>query len=186
MTRDAALSLVHEYTASESLRKHMLAVETCMKWYAEARGTDVELWGLAGLLHDFDYERYPNEHPLWGLEKLKDLGVDESVLGAIESHYPAKTGREPETDIEKYLFATDELSGLITAVTYVRPSKNIADVEVKSVMKKLKEPNFAAGVSREDVHRGCDLIDLPIEDHIENMLTAMKANSIELGLAGAP
>lgn len=184
MTREAALELVHKHTASDSLRRHMLAVETCMAWYATQLGEDAELWGLVGLLHDFDYEEHPNEHPLWGMQLLEESGVSSSVVRAIASHYPEKTGVQPESKLERYLFACDELSGFITAVTYVRPSKNIADVEVKSVLKKLKEPNFAAGVNRDDVRKGVELIGIPIEEHIANMISAMRGKATELGLAG--
>ena len=154
-----------------------------MRWYATMLSENVDQWGIAGLLHDFDYEQHPNEHPVWGLNLLQEMGVDESILGAIATHYPEKTGREPEKSIERYLYACDELSGLITAVTYVRPSKSILEVEVKSVLKKLKDLSFAAGVNRADVARGCELIGLPIEEHVNNLLIAMKADAIALGLA---
>lgn len=184
MTRADALALVQEHTPSDSLRRHMLGVETCMRWYASKLGEEVELWGLAGLLHDFDYEQHPDEHPLWGMELLETINADPRVIKAIASHYEAKTGVKPETPMERHLFACDELSGLITAVTYVRPSKNIADVEVKSVTKKLKEPSFAAGVSRDDVYRGAELIEVPIDQHITNMIEAMRGNAEALGLGG--
>lgn len=184
MTRDQALELVWQHTESDSLRRHMLTVETCLRWYADQLGEVIEEWGLAGLLHDFDYEKHPDEHPLWGMNLLETMDVSPEVIRAIASHYPAKTGVQPESKMERYLFACDELSGFITAVTYVRPSKNIADVEVKSVLKKLKEPNFAAGVNRDDVRQGTELIGLPIEEHIQNMLTAIKQNSLQLGLSG--
>lgn len=156
-----------------------------MRWYAASLGEDKERWGLAGLLHDFDYEQHPDEHPLWGMELLAGLGVDEGVVKAIASHYSAKTGVEPETLMERHLFACDELSGFVTAVTYVRPSKSIMEVEVKSVTKKLKTPAFAAGVSRDDVARGAELIGLPLEEHISNVIAAMQADAAALGLAGS-
>ncbi|MBS1715668.1 MAG: HD domain-containing protein [Armatimonadetes bacterium] len=184
MTREDAWHLVCEHTPSDSLRRHMLAVETCMRWYAERLGEDPDAWGLAGLLHDFDYEQHPDEHPLWGLRLLEDRGVDERILKAIASHYEAKTGVAPQTPMERHLFACDELAGLITAVTYVRPSKDIADVEVKSVRKKLKEPSFAAGVDRDDVVNGAERIGVELDIHIGNMLEAMKANAGPLGLGG--
>ena len=162
----------------------MLAVEACMRWYAEKLGEDQELWGLVGLLHDFDYEQHPDDHPLWGMDLLEKLGMDEVVIRAIASHYAAKTGVAPESRMEKHLFACDELSGFITAVTYVRPSKNIADVQVKSVTKKLKEHSFAAGVNRDDVVNGAEMIGLPLEEHIANMITAMSLAAAPLGLAG--
>lgn len=185
MTRDVALALMHEHTPSDSLRRHMLAVEACMRWYATKLDEDAELWGVTGLLHDFDYEQHPDEHPLWGMALLDEKGVDSRIVRAIASHYAAKTGVSPESAMERHLFACDELSGLITAVTYVRPSKNIADVEVKSVLKKFKEPSFAAGVNRDDVTNGAEMIGSPLDQHIANMLEAMKASATQLGLEGA-
>ena len=184
MTRKEAYEFMCSHTPSESLRRHMLAVESCVRWYARKLGEDVEEWGLAALLHDFDYELHPEEHPLWGIGVLEEIGVNPVVVRAIASHYAEKTGIEPETPLERHLFACDELSGFIAAVTYVRPSKNIADVEVKSVTKKLKEPNFAAGVKREDVVRGAELIGLPLDEHIANMIEAMREDSAALGLDG--
>lgn len=162
-----------------------MAVESCMRGYAQRLGEDVEQWGAAGLLHDFDYEQHPDEHPLWGMALLREQGWPEPVILAIASHYEAKTGVTPTTSIERYLFACDELSGLITAVTYVRPTKSVRDVEVKSVTKKFKEPSFAAGVNRDDVRRGAELIGLPLDQHIANCLAAMQADAEKLGLAGA-
>lgn len=182
MTRDEAFALVCEHTPSDALRRHMLAVECCVRWYARKLGEDEETWGLAGLLHDFDYEHHPEEHPLWGMGLLEQIGVNPVVVRAIASHYAEKTGIQPESLLERHLFACDELSGLITAVTYVRPSKDISDVEVKSVMKKFKEPNFAAGVNRDDVRAGAEMIGLTLEEHIANMLEAMKADKSALGL----
>ncbi|MBS1724028.1 MAG: HDIG domain-containing protein [Armatimonadetes bacterium] len=186
MTRDEAFELVCAHTPSDSLRRHMLAVETCLRWYARKLEEDEETWGLAGLLHDFDYEQHPDEHPLWGMRLLEQMGVDPVIVKAIASHYADKTGVRPETPLERHLFACDELAGLITAVTYVRPSKSILDVEVKSVTKKLREPSFAAGVNRDDVQQGAQMIGLELHEHIANMLEAMKANAAELGLQGNP
>jgi putative nucleotidyltransferase with HDIG domain len=184
MTREEAWSLVCEHTASESLRRHMQCVEACMRGYAGRLGEDEELWALAGLLHDFDYEAHPDEHPLWGLAVLEKLGIEEAVRRAIAAHYEAKTGVAPESAVERHLVACDEISGFVVAVTYVRPSKDVRDVEVKSVLKKLKEPAFAAGVSREDVLHGCDLIGLPLEEHVGNVLRFLQADAEALGLAG--
>ncbi len=183
-TRVDALELVKLHTKSDSLIRHMYGVETCMRWYANKLGEDVELWGITGLLHDFDYEAHPTEHPMWGIELLKGTSYPKSITRAIASHCPERTGVEPESLMEKYLFACDELSGLITAVTYVRPSKSIHDVEVKSVLKKLKEASFAAGVNRDDVAKGMELIGLTAEEHIGNMIQAMRENALELGLQG--
>jgi predicted hydrolase (HD superfamily) len=155
-----------------------------MRWYAAKLGENVELWGMVGLLHDFDYEAHPTEHPMWGIELLKGISYSEDVTRAIAAHCPERTGVEPTTPMEKYLFACDELSGFITAVTYVRPSKSIHDVEVKSVLKKLKEVSFAAGVNRDDVAKGIDLIGIPREEHIANMIQAMRENALVLGLQG--
>jgi predicted hydrolase (HD superfamily) len=183
-TRDDALALVKLHTKSDSLIRHMFGVETCMRWYAKKLGKDAELWGMVGLLHDFDYEAHPTEHPMWGIELLKGTSYSEEVTRAIAAHCPERTGIEPESMMERYLFACDELSGLISAVAYVRPSKSIHDVEVKSVLKKLKEVSFAAGVNREDVAKGIELIGLDRDEHIANMITAMRANAVELGLQG--
>jgi putative nucleotidyltransferase with HDIG domain len=182
MTREEALTLMKEHTPSESLQRHMLAVEACMRWHAAQTGEDVEAWGLAGLLHDFDYELHPEEHPLWGMALLESRGVDPAIVNAIAAHYPAKTGVEPESAMERTLFAVDELSGFLTAVAYVRPSRKIAEVEVKSVLKKLKTASFAAGVNRDDVARGAELMGLSLEDHIQRVLTAMKEEAESLGL----
>jgi putative nucleotidyltransferase with HDIG domain len=182
--RNEALALLYEHTPSESLRRHCLGVEACLRWYARHLGQDEESWGIAGLLHDFDYEQHPDEHPLWGMALMREQGYLEEIVRAVAAHYPAKTGVEPETPLERHLFACDELSGLITAVTYVRPSRSILEVEVKSVVKKLKTPSFAAGVNRDDVTHGAELIGLPIEEHIANCLKAMQERAEDLGLAG--
>ncbi len=181
MTRDEAYSLMLEHTPSESLRKHMLGVESCMKWYANYFGELPEPWQVAGILHDFDYELHPDEHPLWGIELLREKGVDEQIIQAIAAHYPPKTGVNPKTTIEKALFACDELSGFITACCYVRPER-ITGLTPKSVMKKLKTANFAAGVNRSDVQHGADLLNIELHQHIQNCIDAMTADAINLGL----
>jgi putative nucleotidyltransferase with HDIG domain len=184
MNRRDALALMHAHVASESLRRHMLGVEACMKAYARALGEDEEAWGVVGLLHDFDYELHPNDHPLWGVRLLKERQADPVLIQAIASHYEAKTGIAPTTPMEKHLFACDELSGFITACVYVRPSRSILDLESKSVIKKLKTPSFAAGVSREDVAKGAELIGKPLADHIDFCIGALKGEASVLGLIG--
>ena len=183
-TREDAWNLLCEHTPSEALRKHCMGVETCMRWYAAKLDEDVESWGIAGLLHDFDYEQHPEDHPLWGMKLLEEQGWSSEIIQAIGAHYTAKTGVEPTAQMDKHLFACDELSGFITAVTYVRPSKSVLEVKVKSVTKKLKTLNFAAGVNREDVANGAILIGVDINDHIANCIEAMQGNSEALGLKG--
>lgn len=155
-----------------------------MRWQAVRQGGDPDLWGLAGLLHDFDYELHPDEHPLWGMALLESRGVSAEVIRAISSHYPEKTGVNPESPMERSLFSVDELSGFVTACVYVRPSRSIKDLEVKSVTKKLKTAAFAAGVNREDVAKGADLMGMPLPELISQVIEAMKGQAEALGLAG--
>jgi putative nucleotidyltransferase with HDIG domain len=182
-SRDQAFALLSEYTRGDSLIKHALSVEAAMRFYAEMAGADADAWGVAGLRHDFDYERYPSleDHPFKGAEILRGLGYDEELIETILSHAD-HTGVPRTTPMRKTLFAVDELCGFVTAVTLVRPSKQIAEVEPKSVKKKLKDKAFARNVSRDDIHQGAELIGVPLDDHIQNVITAMRGVSHELGL----
>lgn len=172
-----------EHTESDNLRKHMLAVEAAMRFYARKFGEDEDKWGVVGLLHDFDYEKHPTaaEHPYVGVDILKKKGVSEEITRAILSHADY-TGVKPESLMEKTLVAVDELTGFIVAVALVRPTKSITDVKVKSVKKKMKDKAFARAVKREDIQRGADLLGITLEEHIENVITAMKGIAKELEL----
>lgn len=183
---------MHEFTASESLRKHMLAVEAAMRAYAEFYGEDPERWGLAGLIHDFDYERYPNasrspteEHPAWGVRFLRERGWPEDILQAILGH-AIYSGVSRETRMARALFAVDELTGLVTATALVKPSKSVHDVDAKSVRKKMKDKAFAKGVSREDVMLGTQELGADLDAHIQFVIDAMRRSADSLGLAGMP
>jgi putative nucleotidyltransferase with HDIG domain len=191
-SRADALALMQEFTASESLRKHMLGVEAAMRAYAEHFGEDPERWGLAGLIHDFDYERYPNashsateEHPSWGVRFLRERGWPEDVLQAILGH-ATYTGVSRETLMAKTLFAVDELSGLITATALVKPTKSVHDVDAKSVRKKMKDKAFAKGVNRDDVLLGTQEMGVDLEQHIQFVIDAMRRVADAIGLAGTP
>lgn len=190
LTRSEALELMHEYTASDSLRKHMLAVEGAMRAYAGRFGEDPEAWGLAGLLHDFDYERWPNEshapdreHPAEGVRILRARGVPEPVLEAILGH-ATYTGVPRETLMAKALFAVDELTGLITATALVRPSRSLNDVDVRAVQKKMKDKAFARGCNREDIVAGAAALGVDLPEHIQQVLDAMRSRAEMLGLGG--
>jgi len=189
-TREEAWSLLCEFTQSESLRKHMLAVEACVRAYARKNGADEETWGLAALLHDFDYERWPNndhavdrEHPAEGAKILRERGYSEEIIRAILSHADY-TGVTRDTPLERTLFACDELAGFITACSYVRPSKSVLDLEASSVKKRMKDKAFARGVSREDVIKGAEEIGIPLEEHIAFCIAAMRGQADALGLRG--
>ena len=181
--RNTCLSILKEYTKSESLLKHAYAVETCVRAYASKLNEDVEYWGCVALLHDFDYEMFPTaeDHPAKGSEILKEKGFDDEFRNAILSH-ANYSGVPRNNTLRKVLFACDELAGFITAVAYVRPSKSVDEVEVKSVRKKMKDKAFAAKVSREDIISGAEDLGIPLDEHIEFCLSAMKYNKSALGL----
>ncbi len=184
--RAAAWCLLTEFTESESLRKHALAVEACMRAYARKTGADEELWGMVGLIHDFDYEKYPSaeDHPYRGNEILTERGYSEEVRRAIMSH-AEYTGVPRVTPMEKTLFACDELAGFITACTLVKPGKSLAEVEAKSVRKKMTNKAFARSVNRDDITTGAADLGLELEEHIAFCIDAMKAIAGELGLDGS-
>ncbi len=184
-TRDDAWALLTEWVQSPSLRRHCLSVETAMRAYARQNGEPEEAWGLVGLIHDFDFERHPTleEHPFVGARVLDELGYPQWVVEAVLSHsddpsYPRRT------QLEKTLFAVDELTGFISAVALVRPSKAVADVKPSSVKKKMKDKRFAEAVRREDLTQGADDLGIPFEEHIAFVVEAMAANAEALGLAG--
>ena len=190
-SRDEALAIVHEYTISDSLRKHMLAVEAAMRAYAGKFGEDPERWGLAGLVHDFDYERFPNdahspteEHPAEGVRILRSRGFPEDILEAILGH-ATYSGVPRESKMAKTLFAVDELTGLITATALVRPSRSVMEVEARSVRKKMKDKAFARGVNRDDVINGAADLGVDLDEHIDFVIRAMQQRAHDLGLAGA-
>jgi predicted hydrolase (HD superfamily) len=190
-SRAETLALMHEYTASESLRKHMLAVEGAMRAYAQKFGEDEERWGTTGLIHDFDYERFPNnshsptdEHPSEGVRVLRAKGYPEDILQAIlgHAHY---TNTPRESKMAKTLFAVDELTGLITATALVRPTKSVHEVDARSVRKKMKDKAFARGVNREDVVNGANELGVELDEHISFVIASMQARSADLGLSGS-
>jgi putative nucleotidyltransferase with HDIG domain len=186
MTREEAWQLLNEHTKSPSLIKHALAVEAAMRHYAAHFGAETELWGVTGLIHDFDYERWPNppEHTREGARILRERGADEEIIGAILSHAEWNQDTHPlDRPLRKALFAVDELCGLITAVAYVRPEK-LTGMNASSVRKKMKQKSFAAAVKREDIEKGAALLNLPLDEHITHVITAMQSVTESLGFAG--
>ena len=191
-TRADALALMQEYTQSDSLRKHMLSVEASMRAYAERFGEDPERWGLAGLIHDFDYERWPNQehsptvgHPAEGVRILRERGWSDDILEAILGH--AQYSGVPRTSrMAKTLFAVDELTGLVTATALVRPSRSVHEVDARSVRKKMKDKAFARGVNREDVVTGAEELGVELDAHIQFVIDAMRREAVAIGLEGTP
>ncbi|MEL7434788.1 MAG: HD domain-containing protein [Chloroflexota bacterium] len=188
LTREEAWNIVTEFTESETLRRHMLAVESAMRHYAPQYNGDPELWGIVGLLHDFDYEKYPDVavegHPVVGSKILEERGVSEEIRRAILSHAPEITGIEPQSDMEKVLYAVDELTGFLIAVALVRPSKDIREVKWKSIKKKWKSAAFAAGVSREHIESAAQALGIELQDLAMTTLEALQKDAEALGVAG--
>ena len=185
MTRADAFALMTEYTQSESLRKHMLAVEASLRGYARLWGEPEEDWAVVAVLHDFDYERWPDleNHPFRGVEILKARGYPEWVTRAILSH-AEYSGVPRQSRLEHALFACDEMSGFVTAAALVRPSKSVLDLEATSVMKRMKDKAFARAVSRDDLRKGAEEIGLPLDQHIANVITFLRERADDLGLRG--
>ena len=186
MNREDAWTLLTEYTKGESLRKHALGVEASVRGYARKFGENEEEWGITALLHDFDYERWPTlgDHPNKGAEILREKGYPEWMIRAILSHAMEITGVTRDSQLEKTLFACDELSGFITGASLVRPSKSILDLEAKSVIKRMKDKAFCRGVKREDLHEGAALLGLTLDEHITNTIGFMRERADDLGLRG--
>lgn len=189
-SRESTLQLMHEYTQSDSLRKHMLAVEAAMRAYAERFGEDADRWGVTGLIHDFDYERFPNEahspvdeHPAEGVKILRSRGFPEDILEAILGH-ANYSGVPRVSKMAKTLYAVDELTGLITATALVKPSRSVMEVEARSVRKKMKDKAFARGVNRDDVIGGAADLGVDLDEHIAFVISAMQRVAGDLGLAG--
>lgn len=183
-TREDAVRTLEEWVDNPGLRGHMYAVEAAVKSYARRLGEDEETWGLAGLLHDLDWEKHPDEHPLRAVAHLRAEGYPEEVLHAILAHRSDFTKVEPETPLDRTLVACDELTGLINATALVRPT-GIDDLKPKSVKKKMKDATFARGVDRDDIRRGAGLLDIELDAHIQNVIDAMRGIARELGITGA-
>jgi len=184
-TRSDALALMHNHVDGESLRRHMYAVEGAMRAYARRLGEDEDLFGITGLVHDFDYEKRPDEHPLPGAEVLRENGYPEELVHAVLAHNELRTHVRPETRLDLALRACDEVTGLITAAALVRPSRSLHDLEAKSVMKKFKDRAFAAGVDREEVVEAAEAFGVDLREHVQFVIEAMRGIAGELGLAGA-
>lgn len=186
LTRETAWALLTEFTANENLLKHALAVEAAVGGYARRFGEDETFWGITALLHDFDYERYPDlkDHPWRGAEVLRERGYPETLVRAVLSHAD-HTGVARESRLEHTLFACDEMAGFVTAAALVRPSKSLLDLEAKSVVRRMKEKAFARAVSRDDLRRGAEEIGLPLDEHVANVIAFMREKADALGLRGS-
>ena len=183
-SREEAVQLLNEWVDNVALRNHMKSVEAAMRWYARQRGESEDDWALAGLLHDLDWEKYPDEHPLRAVDELRSRGYPEHVLHAILAHRSDFTNPPAESDLDRHLLACDEITGLVTATALMRPT-GIDDLTAKSVAKKMKDKAFARGVNRDDVIEGAGLIGVELNQHISNVIEAMQGISEEIGLTGA-
>ena len=185
MTHDEAYAIVQEYVKNENLIRHMLSVEAAMRFYAEKYGEDVDMWGMSGLLHDFDWEIHPTleQHPQDGVPILRERGVPQEIVRSIQSHAD-HTGVPRQTLMEKALYACDEITGLIVAVALVRPSKSLHDLKIKSVKKKWKDRSFAAGANREEISGAAEEFGVPLWEHVDNVIQAMRVIAPQLGLEG--
>ena len=185
LPRETAWALLTEYTQTPALQKHALAVEAAMAHFARLAGEDEEVWGVAGLLHDLDYERYPEEHCRKAEQIMRERGIDAVYIRAMLCHgYGVCTDTKPETRMEKTLYTIDELTGLINAACLVRPSRSVLDLEVKSVKKKFKDKAFAAGVDRDVIRKGCELLGTPLDEVIRETIAGMQERAAEIGLKG--
>ena len=185
LSREEAWNLLTEYTKTPALRRHALAVEAAMRRFAALSGEDEEVWGAAGLLHDLDYETFPEEHCKKAEEIMREHGVDEVYIRAMNCHaYGICTDEKPESAMEKTLYTIDELTGLINALCLMRPSKSVLDLEVKSVKKKFKDKSFAAGVNRDTIRNGCEMLGMTLDDVIRETIEGMKEHAVEIGLKG--
>lgn len=185
LKREEAWELLTEYTKTPALRKHALAVEAVMRHFARLRGEEEEMWGIAGLLHDLDYEKFPTEHCKKAEEIMKEHGIDDIYIRAMNCHaYGICTDVKPESQMEKVLFTIDELTGLINALCLMRPSRSVLDLEVKSVKKKFKDKSFASGVNRDVVRSGCEMLGMELDEVIRETIAGMKEKAQEIGLKG--
>lgn len=185
LSREEAWELLREYNETPALLKHALAVEAVMRHFADLSGEDAEVWGVAGLLHDLDYEKYPKEHCKKAEEIMRGREIDEVYIRAMSAHgYGICTETEPQSRMEKVLYTIDELTGLINAACLMRPSKSVLDVEVKSIKKKFKDKRFAAGVDREVILKGCEMLEMPLDDVIRETIAGMRENAEAIGLKG--